>query len=164
MAAALSKAMRNIALIGMPGSGKSSVARSLHQITGRPVFDTDEMVEKKTGISIPLIIETKGIEFFRRLESEALNEAGKQSGAIIATGGGAVTQPRNLPLLRQNSRIVWIQRDPALLSVAGRPLSLGKGIEALLRERRPLYEAWSEAAYLNEDVDRTAKGIAEDIL
>ena len=75
-----------------------------------------------------------------------------------------MTQPSNLPLLRQNSRIVWIQRDPALLPVAGRPLSLGKGIGTLLRERNPLYEAWSEAAYLNEDIDRTAKRIAEDIL
>lgn len=164
MTSMLSKTMRNIALIGMPGCGKSAVARSLHQITGRPVFDTDEMIERNMGMGIPAIIEMKGIVFFRQLESEALKEAGKQSGAIIATGGGAVTEPGNLPLLRQNSRIVWIQRDPALLPVAGRPLSQGRGIETLLRERGPLYEAWSEAACLNEDIGRTAKTIAEDFL
>ena len=164
MTSMLSKTMRNIALIGMPGCGKSAVARSLHQITGRPVFDTDEMIERNMGMGIPAIIEMKGIVFFRQLESEALKEAGKQSGAIIATGGGAVTEPGNLPLLRQNSRIVWIQRDPELLPVAGRPLSQGRGIETLLRERRPLYEAWSEAACLNEDISRTAKTIAEDFL
>lgn len=160
----LSKTMCNIALIGMPGCGKSTVARALHKLTGRPVLDTDELIAQKAGMSIPQIIGNQGIEAFRAMETEALREAGAQSGAVIATGGGIVTQARNLPLLRQNSRVVWLKRDIGLLTTAGRPLSQDKGVEILWQERKSLYEAWSEASYHNANSEKTAKHIAEDML
>ena len=164
IAAALSKSMRNIALIGMPGCGKSSVALALRRLTGRRILDTDEMVEKKAGRPIPDIIAAQGIDAFRLMETEALREAGAQSGCILATGGGIVTQARNLPLLRQNSRVVWLQRDLDLLPIAGRPISQGRGVEALYLERGPLYESWSEVSYRNDDIELTARQIAEDML
>ena len=75
-----------------------------------------------------------------------------------------MTQARNLPLLRQNSRVVWLQRDLDLLPIAGRPISQGRGVEALYLERGPLYESWSEASYRNDDIELTARQIAEDML
>lgn len=164
IAAELSKSMRNIALIGMPGCGKSSVALALRKLTGREILDTDELVEKKAGRPIPDIIAAQGIDAFRLMETEALREAGAQSGCILATGGGIVTQARNLPLLRQNSRVAWLQRELDLLPVTGRPISQGRGVEALYQERGPLYECWSEKSYFNEDIEQTARKIAEDML
>ena len=113
---------------------------------------------------IPDIIAEQGIDAFRLMETEALREAGAQSGCILATGGGIVTQARNLPLLRQNSRVVWLQRDLDLLPIAGRPISQGRGVEALYLERGPLYESWSEVSYRNDDIELTARQIAEEML
>ena len=164
IAAELLKSMRNIALIGMPGCGKSSVALALQRLTGRSVLDTDEMVEKQTGRSIPDIIAAQGIDAFRLMETEALREASAESGCILATGGGIVTQARNLPLLRQNSRVVWLKRDLDLLPTAGRPISQGRGVDALYQERGPLYESWSEYSCQNTDIELTARQIAEEML
>lgn len=160
----LGKAMLNIALIGMPGCGKSEVARALGKLTGRMVFDTDEMIEKKSGLPVPQLIAEKGIEAFRQLESEALAEAGRASGAVIATGGGVVCEGRNLPLLRQNSAIIWLERALCDLPVSGRPLSQGRGVEALYHERKPLYKAWSERSFYNDGVQDTARRIMEEAL
>ncbi|NLA54307.1 MAG: shikimate kinase [Clostridiales bacterium] len=160
----LSRDMRNLVLIGMPGSGKTAIAKSLKRLTGRQIFDSDTLIEQKTGKSIPKIIEHEGIAAFRLLETEILREVSKLSGVIIAAGGGVVTQPQNLPLLMQNSRIIWIKRDLNLLSTSGRPLSQSSGVEALYQQREALYAAWSERAFENTGIDRTAKEIAETML
>lgn len=160
----LAASMRSLALIGMPGCGKSEVARALGRLSGRRVFDTDEMIERSCGRTAAELIAELGIEAFRQMETEALTVAGREPGVIIATGGGAVCEERNLPLLRQNSRIVWLQRDLDSLSLLGRPLSLQKGVEALYRERAPLYESWSELSMRNDGVEQTAKRIAEEML
>ena len=72
-----------------------------------------------------------------------LAEASKRSGTVIAAGGGVVTRSRNLPLLRQNSTVVYLDRRGAL-PVAGRPVSQSKGVETLRAEREPLYRAWAD--------------------
>jgi len=139
----IARSTKNIALIGLPGCGKSTTARALGRLTGRSVYDIDAMIEERSGKKIPLIFAESGEEAFRQLETEALAEASRQSGAIIACGGGVVTRPRNLPLLRQNSITVFLDREGDL-PVAGRPLSQGRGLAALKTERLPLYRAWAE--------------------
>lgn len=160
----MSKTMRNLVFIGMPGSGKTALARVLHELTGRPVYDTDEWIENKTGKKIPQIIECEGINAFRQLEEDIVIELSKLSGAIIATGGGVVTRPQNLPRLRQNSRIVWIKRDLASLPLDDRPLSRQRGVEALYAERKGLYKTWSERTFKNVDIKKTATEIMEAML
>ncbi|NLC33124.1 MAG: shikimate kinase [Clostridiales bacterium] len=160
----LSRDMRNLALIGMPGSGKTSLAKALHSLTGRQVFDSDELIEEKTGKRTQDIIEQEGIKIFRALETDVIRDLSKLSGAIIATGGGVVTQPQNLSLLLQNSRIIWIKRDADLLSTYDRPLSRSGGVKALYQQRKTLYASWSERAFENIDINRTAKEIAEEML
>ena len=139
----IARSTKNIALIGLPGCGKSTTARALGRLTGRPVYDIDAMIEERSGKKIPRIFAESGEGAFRQLETEALAEASRQSGAIIACGGGVVTRPRNLPLLRQNSVTVFLDREGDL-PVAGRPLSQGRGLAALKAERLPLYRSWAE--------------------
>lgn len=135
---------KNILLVGMPGCGKSSVGKELSKLTGRPLTDTDELIVKRSGRTIREIFSTDGETVFRRLEHEALEECSKQSGTVISCGGGAVLREDNIDLMRQNSFVVWLRRDVALLSRAGRPLSANADLEGMFAARQPYYEAASE--------------------
>ena len=142
--------MENIALIGMAGCGKSSIGRLLAKETGKKFVDADAEVEKLAGKTIPEIFSEDGEEAFRLLETQVLEELGKQSGLVIATGGGCVTRERNYPLLHQNSRIIWLERCPARLPVEGRPLSQKISPATLYEQRRPLYKTFSDGAVSND--------------
>ncbi len=160
--AELSNSMENIALVGMPGCGKSTVAAELSKLTGRKIYDSDGIIEEKAGMTIPEMFEKFGEDHFRKLETEALAELGKLSGVIIASGGGAVTRKENYPLLHQNSRIVWIKRDLTLLSCKGRPISKAKRAEEIYAERKGMYEAFADITVDNEKSPAdTAKAILE---
>lgn len=78
-----------------------------------------------------------------------LAQFGKESGLVIATGGGTVTRPKNYPLLHQNGRIIWIQRSTQSLPTEGRPLSHKEKMEAMYAARKPLYESFSDYAVSN---------------
>ena len=142
--------MENIALIGMAGCGKSSIGRLLAKETGKEFVDADVEIEKLAGKTIPEIFADDGEEEFRRLETEVLDKLGKQSGLVIATGGGCVTRERNYPLLHQNSRILWLQRCPARLPTEGRPLSQKTSPATLYEQRKPMYKTFSDAAIEND--------------
>jgi shikimate dehydrogenase len=134
----------NIALIGMPGCGKSTVGRILAHEMERPFADIDERIVAAAGKSIPQIFAERGEEKFRQLETRILGEEAKKSGMVLATGGGVVTRQENLDLLRQNSLIVYMERELNELITDGRPLSKGVGVQALAEQRLPLYETWSD--------------------
>lgn len=155
----LSRDMRSVALIGMPGCGKTTVAQRLSQRTGRPVVDVDALIAERAGCSIPDIFAREGEEGFRRRETAVLDEVGRQSGAIISTGGGCITRPENYALLHQNSLIVWIQRDLGKLAREGRPLSQGN-LQAMYEARAPLYAAFADIqADNNGDIEQTLRQI-----
>lgn len=136
--------MENIVLIGMPGCGKSTIGRELAVKLGKGFVDTDAEIERKAQMPIPKIFENHGEAYFRQLETEAIACISKQSGAVIATGGGCVTRPENYPHLHQNSTIIWLQRDLSLLPTEGRPLSQSNRLESLLAARAPLYADFSD--------------------
>ena len=142
--------MENITLIGMAGCGKSTIGRNLAKETGKRFVDADTEIELLAGKTIPEIFAQDGEEEFRRLETEVLTKLGKQSGLVIATGGGCVTRERNYPLLHQNSRIIWLKRCPTRLPTEGRPLSQKTSPVELYELRKPLYKAFSDAAVDNE--------------
>ncbi len=140
----IEKQTKNIVLIGMPGSGKSTVGKYLAEKLGREFFDCDEEISK-CGESPAELIEKYGEEHFRKIESEVLAELCKKSGTVIATGGGAVTKERNYDIIHQNATVVFIERALERLATRGRPLSQG-GIEKLQRmyeQRYPLYKKFS---------------------
>lgn len=134
----------NVILIGMPGSGKTAVARRLAKITGRTAIDTDEEIYARTGKTPADIILNSGERAFREIESDVLKDLCKRSSVIISTGGGAVTVDSNYPVLHQNGKIYWIKRSPDLLPTDGRPLSQEKGISGLYNSRKPLYERFAD--------------------
>ena len=134
----------NVILIGMPGCGKSTIGRLLSEATGRELLDIDSIITENIGMTIPEFFAKYGEAEFRKKETEALGEACKLSGKIIATGGGVVTQERNYPLLRQNGRIFFIDRPLSELSKKGRPISQARPIEDIAAERMPAYISWSD--------------------
>ena len=142
--------MENIALIGMAGCGKSTVGKLLAEQTGKQFVDADGEIVKLAGKSIPEIFAEDGEEAFRAYETQVLAELGKKSGLVIATGGGCITRERNYPLLHQNSRIVWLQRNADLLPTDGRPLSQKTAPAVLYEQRKPLYTAFADAAVEND--------------
>lgn len=137
----LSKQMKNIVLVGMPGCGKSTVGKAVSESLSRPFFDADAEIVCRAGKSIPEIFKESGEAGFRRLETEVLFDLCRQSGAVIATGGGAVTVPENHDILRQNSICVFINRDVAVLPTDGRPLSQTNSLSQMFAHRLPLYRS-----------------------
>ena len=162
--ALLAREMENIVLIGMPGCGKSTVAAALGAALGRCVLDSDSEVERAAGKTIPEIFAEGGEPAFRALETSALAELGKRSGAVIATGGGCVTRAENYPLLHQNSRIFLLRRDTEKLPTDGRPISRSRDLAVLSREREPAYRAFADFTVDNNgDVGDTVKQILEEL-
>ena len=146
----LSREMRNIVLIGMPGCGKSTVGKLLAGALGREFRESDALVEREAALSIPEIFRREGEAGFRKRETAALAELGKLSGAVIATGGGCVTRQENYPLLHQNGVIVRLQRQLDRLPREGRPLSLQSDIGELHERRRPFYERFADLSISND--------------
>lgn len=160
--AALQCRMQNIVIIGMPGSGKTTVASCLGELLGRKVFDTDAEIVSRAGTEIPMIFEQFGEAHFRALETEVLRDAGKCSGLILSTGGGCVTRKENYPLLHQNGVIVWVKRDADRLACDGRPISLKSDPEQLYEKRRAFYERFADMSVDNNgSVEETVSRIKE---
>ncbi|MEG2175844.1 MAG: shikimate kinase [Oscillibacter sp.] len=147
--AELRREMGNVVLIGMPGCGKSTVGQALADLTGREAIDVDAAIEQRTGRKIPEIFATDGEAAFRAMERAALLDAGKLSGKIILTGGGAVKDPDNYAPLRQNGRIYHLLRSLDALPREGRPLSQGADLSALWAEREPLYRRFRDVTIDN---------------
>ena len=141
--------MENIAIIGMPGAGKTTIGRMLAERMGRPFYDTDDEITAKTGCSAAELLSTEGEDAFRALETEVLHELGRKSGCIISCGGGVVTKPENYRLLHQNSTIVRLDRNIDLLETSNRPLSERDGVQALFEKRDPLYKRWADVDISN---------------
>ena len=137
----LSTEMQNIVLVGMPGCGKTTVGKALAEQLDRPFFDADEEILKRTGKSAEAWIEACGEAVFRQKETEVLESLCKQSGTVIATGGGAVTVPENADILRQNSIVFFINRDISALPVEGRPLSKATALSEMYEVRLPMYRS-----------------------
>lgn len=137
----------NIILIGMPGSGKSTRARQLGESLQRPVYDSDQIFTREEGISPEQFIREQGEAAFRSKESAILARLGALSGAVIATGGGAVTRPENYPLLHQNGRIIWLRRPLSALDISAKPLFHRPDLAVLYEERKALYQSWADEAW-----------------
>ena len=162
LTAELTRNATNIVLIGMPGSGKSSVAKLLAERTGRDVVELDGAIEEAAGKPIPAIFAEDGEDVFRDLESECIAKAGAKNGVILSLGGGAVTRERNYLPLHQNGRIYCLKRDLSLLATDGRPLSKDlETLKAMEAVRAPLYERFADVTVVN---DGTLENAAEAIL
>lgn len=146
-------APRRIVLIGMPGSGKTAIARMVARKLGRPWrdSDTDDLIVSIDGRDIPRIFRDSGEEYFRALERQAIAQLERAEYIVLATGGGAVLDPVNRRRLWQGAFVVYLKARPETLAqrVAtsrnpdARPLLAGDDplarLRALLAQREPLY-------------------------
>ena len=156
----------NIVLSGMPASGKSTVGRALAKALQRPFIDTDEEIVKREGREISAIFSQQGEAYFRELEAKVVHDvANTSTGAVIATGGGAVLRDDNVNALRRTGRIYFLDRAlSALLPTPDRPTaSSAEAIRARYRERYGRYLATCDRQIvIDEQLDHTVSAIRKD--
>lgn len=162
----------NIVLVGLMGSGKTTVGRLAAQSLGFDFIDTDQVIVDTAGRTIPEIFASEGEAGFRVRETASLKSLIGTRNHVIATGGGIVTQPVNLPLLRQLGFVVWLNASPETLHRRtshsndrpllreGDPLQI---LRALHEERGPLYEEVCDLKISTDDLSLSdaAYGLAE---
>jgi len=139
---------QNICLVGMMGAGKTTVGRQLAKRLGWRFADADHEIEARTGVRIPTIFEIEGEAGFRRREAETIEALTRESGLVLATGGGAVLDPSNRRRLKESGLVVYLRVLPLLLYERtrhdrNRPLlqvadPLAR-LEELFAQRDPLY-------------------------
>ena len=140
--------LRGVALVGMPGCGKSTIAQAVAQDLGRACVDLDAEIEREAGKSIPEIFAQDGEEAFRAAETRAARQFSREN-AVLATGGGCVLRAENAQALRANSLVVWLKRAIDQLPREGRPLSVGNLYE-MEQKRAPYYLAASDVQIENQ--------------
>lgn len=138
----------NLHLVGLMGSGKTTVGRHLAKRLARDFLDSDHEIEARTGVRIPIIFEIEGEAGFRRREAQVIGELTARQNVVLATGGGAVLDAQNRALLRERGWTVYLEAAPALLVERtrydkNRPLLQVENplerLERLYAERDPLY-------------------------
>lgn len=161
----------NIVLIGMRGSGKTTVGKILARKLNRELVEMDELITRKAGLTIPEIVAKCGWSKFRDVEEEVTDEVAKRDNIILSAAGGVVTREKNVKELRKNGILVWLKAsiDTLLERIGedpGRPPFVNgrtqrEDIEITLNERMPLYQ---KAADLVVDTEnKTPEELAEAI-
>ena len=158
---------QNIVLIGMPGSGKSTIGKILADSLNMNFVDTDEVIVKNEGKAIPEIFSELGEEKFRDMESAAVLEVAGLQHTVIATGGGAVLREKNVRLLCQNGRIYFIDRElSSIVATSDRPLSSNReALEKRYNERYDIYlKSCDVHLKIGDNASENAQKIKEDFL
>lgn len=162
--------IRNIALIGFMGAGKSSVGKLVARSLGFDYFDTDEFIEAHTGKTITRIFAEEGEAAFRELERQVVKHLEKKKNTVISTGGGLPANEKNLASLKSHALVVYLWASPQKLwqrvrNQTHRPLlqtpdPLAK-IQQLLAARQPFY---SQADVLVNTERRTVAEVARHVI
>lgn len=158
--------MKNIVLIGLPASGKTTVGRVLAKELNRPFFDTDEMIERSEGKCIAELFASEGEAAFRAKEHAVLLSAAQQEGAVIATGGGSVLDAECMRALKRTGRLYFLDRSLADIACsmggAERPLLGGSRakLEQLRRERDRLYRKYADTVISGGSIEEIVETVA----
>ena len=162
---------QNVFLIGPMGAGKSAVGRQLARLLHLDFVDSDDEIERRTGVDVPFIFEKEGEAGFRKREASAIDDLSRRDGIVLATGGGAVIDPQNRNHLGARGFVVYLhtsvdQQLSRTRKGRERPMIANDdpraSLERLMAEREPLYR---EIADLTVDTDgRKVKAVADEIL
>lgn len=160
----------NIILTGFMATGKTSVGKEVAARLGYEFVDLDALIEAEAGMPISRIFATQGEERFRALESRMVEEVARRRASIIATGGGAIVNPRNLEALKRSGIVIALTAKPeAILARVGngedRPMLWGgetlERIRRLLAERAPAY---AEADLTVDTTEQSIQEVVDHIL
>ena len=163
---------RNLILIGFMGTGKTTIGKKVAKSLGFRFVDTDLLITRRAGKSIPKIFAESGEETFRKIETEILKECGAKSNQVISTGGGIVTRPENLEILKSSGYVIWLKAatDTIFDRVSrnrNRPLLQTENprqtIDDLLKSRTALYEEARHFSIATDDLtmEETSFGVTE---
>jgi shikimate kinase len=162
----------NIVLIGLRGSGKTTVGKILARKLDREFIEMDELITRKAGAAIPEFVEKHGWEKFRELETEVTGQVAGSDNIVNASGGGVVTDEKNITKLKESGVMVWLQADiDTLLKRIGEdkkrpPLLAGvsrrEEMETISRERKPLYQQAADLTVNTEN--RTPEEVADQVI
>lgn len=156
--------MKNLALIGMMGCGKTTLAKALARKTGRNLFSSDAEIEKESGMSISEIFNREGEQGFRERERKCVVRIAARKDLIIDCGGGIVTLDENTRLLKKTCALVYIRRpldsimqtiNPAHRPLARDPEQFGE----LYHQREPIYEEVADYIVDNHDFELCLKDL-----
>ena len=162
---------KNIVLLGLMGSGKSAIGRTIAKKLGRRFIDTDRLIERKTGKTIAEIFEQEGETTFRKTEKEIVKKVSQYIGIVIATGGGVVKDPENFKHLKESGWVIMLYASPDTLykRIEGkriRPLLLEKEdpvkiLDEILKERKSMY---AQADFQINTENKEINEIADEII
>ncbi|MFC1871089.1 shikimate kinase [Chloroflexota bacterium] len=162
----------NVVLIGMRGSGKTTTGNILAQKLNRYLVETDELITKRAGLSIPDIVEKHGWANFRDIEEQIIAEVSGGDNVVLSAGGGVITRDRNTAGLKKNGVLVWLTAGSNTLlerigQDAGRPPLVNgrtprEDMEITLSERRVLYEQAADIVVDTEN--KTPEDVAREII
>ena len=162
---------QSVFIVGMMGSGKSTVGRRLADLMGLDFVDADSVIEERAGADISWIFDVEGEDGFRQREEQVLDALSQRPGIVLATGGGAVLREVNRRRLHERGVVVYLRGSVDIIVARTRQdrrRPLLQGVDAqqrladLLEQRRPLYQ---EVAHLAVDTDDgSAQRVAERVL
>ncbi|MCR5211030.1 MAG: shikimate kinase [Lachnospiraceae bacterium] len=141
--------MKNIYLTGFMGTGKSTVAEALSDLTGLPCYDMDKLLTERFKMPISAVFEEKGEEYFRREEKELLKSLSEKTSIIVSCGGGVVKDDENIAIMKSSGKVFLLTASPETLferlkDDVSRPLLKGRlsveGIRDMISERAEMYE------------------------
>jgi shikimate kinase len=165
----LSREVRtNIFLVGMMGAGKTTIGKLLAHSLDKTFFDSDREIQKRTGVSIPVIFEIEGEPGFRKRETEVLSELVKSENIVLSTGGGAILSATNRELLVRHGTVIYLRASIDDLwrrtrQDKNRPLlqttNPRKRLVELYAQRDPLYR--ETAHIIVESGKRSARHLAQ---
>lgn len=164
--------MHNIILIGMRGSGKSTIAKKLSKKLNKPYIEIDTRIAQNAGTSIPEIVQKYGWEYFRDIETQTTQQVCQENNSIISTGGGVVIRPENITALKASGKIFYLRAPIRILlrrigHDVTRPAlttqqTLKDEMEEILKQRKHLYEGCADSII---DIDKKSKTqIIEEII
>ena len=157
---------KNIVLIGMSGSGKTTIGKTLSIILNKKLIDIDSYIEQAQGKSISEIF-TNGEACFREIESNAVLKISQNTNSIISTGGGIIKKEQNMIELKKNGIVIYIDRGVEIIlndiDYSNRPLLKNNktNLHEMYELRYPLYKKYSDIVVVN---DATVEEVVNKII
>ena len=162
----------NIVLVGMRGSGKTTIGKLLEKRLQKKRIEMDDLVVEKAGMTIPEMVASHGWDYLRDIEAKVAKEIGQKNNVIISTGGGVVTREENVMHLKKNGKIFWLQapvdtlvkrigNDPNRPPLTDKTSPEGELMD-VLEHRKKQYE--DAADYIITNENQTPEETVEEII